>query len=180
MSRLPEDIDKMKFLLHMYLPNCQKLGHLPSSIAKLVHLTSLVLEETNISVVPKGFGGLSNLRLLRGFPVHVDDMDAGSSSSNSWCSLQELAPLSQLRDLTLDGLEKVPDCWMAEKAMISSKAHLSYLKLNHNNHQSASKHNTTVPCGDQVANEKQQQQQEEVLEKLCPWKNSVLQPSLRI
>jgi len=82
-SRLPEDIHKMKFLLHMYLPNCQKLGHLPSSITKLVHLTSLVLEETNISVVPKGFGGLSNLRLLHGFPVHVDDMDAGSSSSNS-------------------------------------------------------------------------------------------------
>ena len=116
-SRLPEDIDKMKFLLHIDLPNCKKLGHLPSSITKLVHLTSLALKGTNISAVPKGFGGLSNLRLLHGFPVHVDDKDAGN---NSWCSLQELAPLSQLRDLTLDGLEKVPACWMAEKAMISS------------------------------------------------------------
>ncbi|KAG2563770.1 putative disease resistance protein RGA3 [Panicum virgatum] len=167
-SRLPEDIHKMKFLLHIDLLNCKKLGHLPSSITKLVHLTSLVLNGTTISAVPKGFGGLSNLRSLVGFPVHVDDMDAGSSSSNSWCSLQELAPLSQLRDLTLDGLEKVPACWMAEKAMISSKAHLNYLELNYNSH-SASKHMTAEPRGDQEEdNEKQQQQQEEVLEKLCP------------
>ncbi|KAG2563230.1 hypothetical protein PVAP13_8KG325502 [Panicum virgatum] len=162
-SRLPEDIHKMKFLLHMDLLNCKKLGHLPSSITKLVHLTCLALDGTNISAVPKGFGGLSNLTLLQGFPIHVDDMDAGSSS---WCSLQELAPLSQLRDLILHGLEKVPACWMPEKAMISSKAHLNYLKLNYTNH-SASKHTTTEPCGDQEANEKQQQQ-EEVLEKLCP------------
>ena len=56
-SRLPEDIHKMKFLLHIDLPNCKKLGHLPSSITKLVHLTSLALEGTNISAVPKGFGG---------------------------------------------------------------------------------------------------------------------------
>jgi len=161
-SRLPEDIHKMKFLLHIYLRDCKKLGNLPSSITKLVHLTSLVLNGTTISAVPKGFGGLSNLRLLYGFPVHVDDMDAGSSN----CNLQELAPLSQLRSLIIDGLENVPACWMAEKAMISSKAHLNYLELNYNNH-SASKHTTTEPCGDQEANEKQQQQ-EEVLEKLCP------------
>jgi len=167
-SRLPEDIHKMKFLMHIDLFNCKKLGHLPRSITKLVHLTSLaLLEGTNISFVPKGFGDLSNLRSLQGFPVHVDNMDAGGGGgSSSWCSLQELAPLSQLRDLTLDGLEKVPACWMAEKAMISSKAHLTYLELNYNNH-SASKHATTEPCGDEEANEKQQLQQE-VLEKLCP------------
>jgi len=162
-SRLPVDIHKMKFLLHMYLLNCKKLGHLPSSITKLVHLTCLALDGTNISAVPKGFGGLSNLRLLHGFPVHVDDMDAGSSN----CNLQELAPLSQLRSLRIDGLENVPACWMAEKAMISSKAHLTYLDLNYNSH-SASKHTTAEPRGDQEeANEKQQLQQE-VLEKLCP------------
>jgi len=116
--------------------------------------------------MPKGFGGLSNLRLLQGFPVYVDDMDAGSSGS-SWCSLHELAPLSQLRELILVGLEKVSACWMAENAMISSKAHLNYLDLKYNNH-SASKHNTTEPCGDHPETNKKQQQQEEVLEKLCP------------
>ena len=91
-SRLPEDIHKMKFLMHIDLFNCKKLGHLPRIITKLVHLTSLaLLEGTNISFMPKGFGDLSNLRSLQGFPVYVDDMDAGSSGS-SWCSLHELAP----------------------------------------------------------------------------------------
>ncbi|OEL17578.1 putative disease resistance RPP13-like protein 1 [Dichanthelium oligosanthes] len=119
-SRLPDAIHKMRFLQYIVLLNCEKFAHLPSSIIKLVHLRSLYITGSNVSAVPKGFGGLTNLRLLNGFPIHVD-MDAGSSS---WCSLQELAPLSQLRKLTLFGLEKVPNSWMAEKAMISSKGHL--------------------------------------------------------
>jgi hypothetical protein len=44
----------------------------------------------------------------------VDDIDHASSATSSWCSLQELAPLSQLRKLTLHGLEKVPASKMAE------------------------------------------------------------------
>jgi len=84
-------------------------------------------------------------------------------ASNSWCSLQELEPLSQLRDLTLYGLEKVHDSWMAEKAMISSKRHLRYLELNY----SASGH--TIGTGGAEAEQQQQQSvTEEVLEKLCP------------
>ena len=92
-SRLPDDIHKMKFLLYIHLLGCKKLGHLPSKIIKLVHLRSLDTGSSNIGAVPKGFGGLTDLRSLYGFPVHVD-MDA----SNSWCSLQELEPLSQLTD----------------------------------------------------------------------------------
>ncbi|CAN6373779.1 unnamed protein product [Urochloa humidicola] len=84
-------------------------------------------------------------------------MDDHAGSSSRWCSLQELAPLSQLRNLTLHGLAKVPATWMAEKAMISSKVHLSYLELNYS---SASGY-TTTECGGGVI-------QEEVLEKLCP------------
>ncbi|XP_066342322.1 uncharacterized protein [Miscanthus floridulus] len=84
-------------------------------------------------------------------------------ASNSWCSLQELEPLSQLRDLTLYGLEKVQDSRMAEKAMISSKRHLGYLELNY----SASRH--TIATGGAEAEQQQQQSvTEEVLEKLFP------------
>jgi hypothetical protein len=116
-SRLPDDIHKMKFLSYISLKgNCKKLCYLPSSILKLVHIRYLCLEGSNVSVVPKGFGELTNLRRLYGFPVHVD-MDANSS----WCNLQELAPLSHLRELTLYGLEKVQDSRMAEMAMISKK-----------------------------------------------------------
>ncbi|CAD6255583.1 unnamed protein product [Miscanthus lutarioriparius] len=157
-SRLPDDIHKMKFLLYIYLLGCKKMGYLPSKIIKLVHLRSLDTTSSNISAAPKGFGELTNLRSLFSFPVHVD-MDA----SNSWCSLQELEHLSQLRDLTLYGLEKVQDSRMAEKAMISSKRHLGYLELNY----SASGH--TIGTGGGEAEQQQQQSvTEEVLEKLCP------------
>ncbi|XP_066342327.1 putative disease resistance RPP13-like protein 1 [Miscanthus floridulus] len=149
-SRLPDDIHEMKFLLYIYLLGCKKLGHLPSKIIKLVHLRSLDTSSSNIGAVPKGFGGLTNLRLLYGFPVQMD-MDA---SGSCWCSLQELAPLSQLRKLTLYGLEKVQDSRMAEKAMISSKRHLGYLELNY----SASGH--TIGTGGAEA---QQQQQHKVI-----------------
>ncbi|CAN6226878.1 unnamed protein product [Urochloa humidicola] len=155
-SRLPDDIQEMRFLQYINLFGCKKLSHLPSSIVKLVHLRSLDITGSNVSVVPKGFGGLTNLRMLEGFPVHVDDVDHAGSSSR-WCSLQELAPLSQLRNLTLYGLEKVPASWMAEKAMIiSSKVHLSYLVLNY----------SSAAGGGE--SEPQSVIEEEVLEKLCP------------
>ncbi|WVZ48924.1 hypothetical protein U9M48_000315 [Paspalum notatum var. saurae] len=128
-SKLPVDIHKMKFLQYLDIIDCQKLRHLPLTTIKLMHLRSLdITGSVNISTVPKGIGGLTNLRIFLGFPVHVD-MDAG----NAWCSLQELAPLSQLRELAVYGLEKVSASWMAEKAMISTKVHLSYLELNYNN-----------------------------------------------
>jgi hypothetical protein len=123
---------------------------------KLVHLRSLDITGSKVSVVPKGFGGLTNLRLLYGFPVYVDDIDHAGGSS--WCSLQELAPLSQLRKLMLHGLEKVPASWMAEKALISSKGQLSYLEFNYNS-----------AGGGEVEQQRQQSViQEEVLKKLCP------------
>jgi Leucine-rich repeat (LRR) protein len=155
-SRLPDDIHNIKFLQHILLPVCMKLDHLPSSMIKLVHLRSLVITGSNVSVVPKGFGGLTNLRLLYGFPVHMDKMN--HAGGGSWCSLQELAPLSQLRRLTLHGLEKVPTRWMAEKALISTKGHLSYLELNYN----------SVGVGEAEQQRHQSVIQEEVLKKLCP------------
>jgi hypothetical protein len=74
-------------------------------------------------------------------------MDA---SRSSWYSLQELAPLSQLRDLQLYGLEKVQDSQMAIKAMIRSKRRLGYLELNY----SASGH--TIRAGGAEAEQQQQ------------------------
>ncbi|CAL4991324.1 unnamed protein product [Urochloa decumbens] len=154
-SRLPHDISKMKFLRYITLVRCAKLGHLPSSIVKLLHLRSLDIRGSNIHTVPKGFGGLTNLRFLQGFPVHTD-MDG------VWCSLEELAPLSQLRDLTLEGLENVPASAMAEKVMISSKRYLSYLVLKCK----ASGH--VMGLGNEDEQQQKQSLIEEVLEKLCP------------
>ncbi|KAL6908016.1 hypothetical protein ACP4OV_002186 [Aristida adscensionis] len=123
-SRLPDDIDKMKFLQYISLLRCKKLDHLPSNIRKLTHLRCLDIRGSNVNVVPRGFGGLTNLRILFGFPVHVD-------KSGNWCSLSELEHLSHLRHLELVGLANVSGSTMAEKAMISTKGHLSYLELDY-------------------------------------------------
>jgi hypothetical protein len=157
-SRLPDSIHKLKFLQFIMLLNCKKLASLPSGIVKLVHLTYLDISGSNVSTIPKGFFGLTNLRSLYGFPIHVDDIDHSSGTTSSWCSLQELAPLSQLRQLTLHGLEKVPASCMAEKAFISSKGHLIYIEFNYSS-----------AGGGGVEQQRQQSViQEEVLEKLCP------------
>ncbi|WVZ48882.1 hypothetical protein U9M48_000277 [Paspalum notatum var. saurae] len=158
-SKLPVNIHKMKFLQYIDIIDCQKLRHLPLTTIKLMHLRSLdITGSVNIRAVPKGIGGLTNLRIFQGFPVHVD-MDAG----NAWCSLQELAHLSQLRKLTKYGLEKVSASWMAEKATISTKGHLNYLDLYYN---STAEH-TAGPRGE-AEQQQQQSVMEEVFEKLYP------------
>ncbi|KAK8448293.1 hypothetical protein SEVIR_8G259600v4 [Setaria viridis] len=153
-SRLPDDIDNMKFLQHIVLDRSVHLENLPRTIIQLVHLRTLDMYGLNV-VIPKEFGGLRNLRTLHGFRVHMD-MDGG------WCSLEEIGPLSKLRHLTLHGLENVSATTLAETARISSKEHLEYLEL----HWSSS---GCMELRDEI--EKQQQQKqvvEEVLEKLCP------------
>ena len=38
-----------------------------------MHLRTLIMYGLNdIVIIPKGFGGLTNLRILSGFPVHMD------------------------------------------------------------------------------------------------------------
>uniref|UniRef100_A0ACD5TGT5 Uncharacterized protein n=1 Tax=Avena sativa TaxID=4498 RepID=A0ACD5TGT5_AVESA len=99
-SRLPHDIHKMKFLEHIGVFNCMKLNKLPDSITKLGRLRYLYLDLTRVDVVPKGFGGLANLRSVYGFPAKM---------VGEWCTLEELEPLSHLRTLRIQGLENVPD-----------------------------------------------------------------------
>lgn len=152
-SRLPNDIDKMKFLQHIVLVICKKLSHLPASIIKLAHLRTLDITSSSVGVVPKGFGGLTNLRRLFGFPVHMD-MEGG------WCSLEEIAPLSELRRLMLDGLENVSPSSLAEKAMVYSKGNLNYMELNCNGRR-------LMELGDGEV-EQRQQTIEEVFDKLYP------------
>jgi Leucine-rich repeat (LRR) protein len=155
-SRLPEDIHMMKFLQHILLGGSTNLENLPSSIIKLVHLRTLVLEYSNANVViPQGFGGLTNLRMLLGFPVHTD-------TDGGWCSLEEIEPLSQLRKLSLHGLENVPPSSLAEnKAMVSRKEHLDYLQLKWSS-------SGWMELRDELVKQHRQHVVAKVLEKLCP------------
>ena len=131
---------------------------LPRSIVKLMHLRTLDIRGSNKNIViPKGFGQLTNLRTLKGFPVHMD-MDG----HRAWCSLEDIGPLNQLRQFTLHGLENVAATSLAEMAMvISSKEHLDYLELNWSS-------SGCVGSRDEMEKQQQQRAAEEVLEKLCP------------
>ncbi|TVU23252.1 hypothetical protein EJB05_25605, partial [Eragrostis curvula] len=155
-SRLPDGINKMKFLQYISLVECEKLDHLPSTIVKLQQLRFLNISGSNVTVVPKGFGGLTNLRGLYSFPVHMD-MDG----NGGWCNLEEIGPLSHLRSLGIKGLENVCAGSWAEKAMISSKRHLSYLVLE-------CRSSRYMGSRDELEKQQQQKATEEVFEKLCP------------
>ncbi|KAL6653894.1 hypothetical protein ACP70R_008818 [Stipagrostis hirtigluma subsp. patula] len=151
-SRLPDDIDKLRFLQHIGLENCRNFaGELPTNILKLQRLTSFKVHATKF-VVPKGFGGLTGLRTLSRFPVQVD---------GDWCSLQELGPLSELTRLEVRGLAAAPSSELAAKARIHDKAQLIVLVLMCYN-----------PPEDEISisDVKQEdcQRMEEVFDQLCP------------
>ncbi|XP_037443687.1 putative disease resistance RPP13-like protein 1 isoform X3 [Triticum dicoccoides] len=119
-SSLPENINTMKFLQHINLQGCESFEKLPDGIIKLEQLRYLNLNDTGINVIPWGFHGLINLRKLYGFPAHMD---------GDWCSLEELRPLSQLREIGLKGLENIAAPSFAAQARLGEKVHLTYLKL---------------------------------------------------
>ncbi|KAL6658414.1 hypothetical protein ACP70R_004000 [Stipagrostis hirtigluma subsp. patula] len=119
-SRLPENIVKLKFLQHINLGGCKSLVKLPNGIAELRQLRFLNIAGTSINNIPRGWGGLTNLRKLYGFPAHMD---------GDWCSLEELGPLSQLTVLEISGLERLSSSSFATKARLDKKARLSHLCL---------------------------------------------------
>ncbi|XP_066353731.1 disease resistance protein RGA2-like isoform X2 [Miscanthus floridulus] len=159
-SRLPSDIDRMKFLQHIEIVNCEKFVQLPGNIIKLRQPRSHDLVGSSVDVIPRGFGSLTNLRSLFGFPVHTDTDDM---KGQGWCSLGELVPLYQLRSLRLQGIEKVDASYLsaAEDMVIISKNHLSYLHLSCNNMSTETYANVSDL-------KKQQQLIEEVYEHLTP------------
>uniref|UniRef100_A0A0E0J7V2 Uncharacterized protein n=4 Tax=Oryza TaxID=4527 RepID=A0A0E0J7V2_ORYNI len=118
---LPDGIDKMKFLEFIGITRCEKIQQLPGSIIKLERLRCLNLMSSNIRSIPRGFGRLTSLRTLYSFPAQM----GSSSSKDEWCSLEELGPLSQLRDLHIKGLENVSASSSAAKAMLGAKKHLA-------------------------------------------------------
>ncbi|XP_037471775.1 putative disease resistance protein RGA3 [Triticum dicoccoides] len=149
-SRLPDDIHKMRFLQHIQLTNCTKLDKLPDSITKLAFLRCLDLRWSRVEVIPRGFGGLTGLRSLLGFPVKMD---------GEWCSLEELEALSHLRILSVQSLENVPGSSVAKRAQISNKENLEYLELNCYKGETDEVHQIGV---------EQQERIEAVYDELCP------------
>ncbi|XP_039823959.1 disease resistance protein RGA2-like isoform X2 [Panicum virgatum] len=155
-SRLPGSIGKMKFLEYISLRGCKSLVNLPNSIVTLQHLRFLNLGDTGISSIPKDFHGLTNLRILYGFPAHMD---------GDWCSIEELGPLCQLTELNISGLENVSSSSFAKKARIGDKVRLEYLFLECT---SRIEHDGQLVKDEEGIPEEQQQQIEEVFNELQP------------
>ncbi|XP_066341050.1 disease resistance protein RGA2-like [Miscanthus floridulus] len=149
-SRLPENIDMMQFLQFIDLSNCGSLTKLPCGIGMLRQLRYLSLVYSGINNIPRGFGSLTNLRILKGFPAHVE---------GDWCSLEELGPLNWLTSLDIRGLENVSSSSFAIKAWLGEKVCLSYLYLQ-----------CTSSSGGAHRLVKQEEQQhiEKVFDGLCP------------
>ncbi|XP_024310909.1 uncharacterized protein LOC100827806 isoform X2 [Brachypodium distachyon] len=118
-SALPENIGKMKLLQFIDLSECNNLVDLPNSIVKLSQLRYLNLP-SNGSIISRGFCGLTNMRILGGFPALVD---------GDWCSLDELGPLSHLRFLRLEQLENVSTASSAANVRLGEKIRLTKLLL---------------------------------------------------
>ncbi|TVU26658.1 hypothetical protein EJB05_29212, partial [Eragrostis curvula] len=147
-SKLPENIHKLKFLQYIEIAGCKSLAKLPGSIGKL--------QDLSIKSVPRDFGGLTSLRILDGFPVHMD---------GDWCSLEELGPLSKLIVLSIHGLGNVSSSTIARKTNLGEKVHLRKLLL-----LCTSKYGNNGPLfkkEDNISRERQQKI-EEVFAEFCP------------
>ncbi|KAK3137465.1 hypothetical protein QOZ80_5BG0452600 [Eleusine coracana subsp. coracana] len=95
------------------------------------------------------------MKIIKKCGVHID-------ADGSWCSLDELAPLSQLRYLTLYGLANVvANTSFAENADISNKENLTYFDLDCN-----SSRGRILSVDDEIVH--QQEAVKTVFEKLCP------------
>jgi len=123
---------------------------LPRGIGELRQLRYLGLLNSGINNIPRGFGSLTNLRILEGFPAHVE---------GDWCSLEELGPLNQLTRHTIHGLENVSSSSFAIKARLGEKVCISYLYLQ-----------CTSSSGGahRLVKQEEQQQIEKVFDELCP------------
>uniref|UniRef100_A0ACD5VCJ3 Uncharacterized protein n=1 Tax=Avena sativa TaxID=4498 RepID=A0ACD5VCJ3_AVESA len=152
-SVLPGNIGKMKLLQFLDLGGCKNLVNLPGSIVKLDQLRLLFL--ANISMIPRGFCSMTNMRKLLGFPAHMD---------GDWCSLGELGPLSQLRFLSITKLENVSSASFAANARLADKGHLTELLLSCT---SRLGNDSLVKEIDGVS-EEEQQRLEKVFDELCP------------
>ncbi|XP_047053743.1 putative disease resistance protein RGA1 [Lolium rigidum] len=122
--RLPESIYEMKFLQHISVEDCEGFVKLPGSIVKIQELRHLNIDGTHVNRIPSGFRALTNLVAIYGFPSYTD---------GDWCSLEELGPLFQLRELGLKGLENVSATSSVAKARLGAKAQLTRLVLECNN-----------------------------------------------
>jgi hypothetical protein len=150
-SCLPECISSLINLQILNLQSCKALHILPLAITQLKNLRRLGLDGTPINQVPKGISRLEFLNNLEGFPVGGGS-DNGKTQ-DGW-KMEEVAHLSQLRQLEMIKLEKATP--YRTDSLLTDKKHLKVLNL------SCTKHTDEPYSEDDVSNI------EKVFEQLIP------------
>ncbi|KAM0896119.1 hypothetical protein ACQ4PT_023383 [Festuca glaucescens] len=125
-SCLPESIGCLINLQILNLQGCKALHSLPLAIIQLCNLRRLGLTNTPINQVPKGIGRLEFLNDLEGFPLGGGG-DNGKTQ-DGW-KLEELAHLSQLRQLDMIKLESAAPYSYSRDSLLTDKKHLKVLNL---------------------------------------------------
>jgi NB-ARC domain len=119
-AMLPNAIGKLKNLEFLGLGGCQNLRQIPHSVVNLVKLRLLNLYRTEVKGISVGLRKLSNLVELQGFKPHGNNIEVFSS-------LDELAPLLELRNLVFENMKTVSNSTMARLANLNRKLHLKHL-----------------------------------------------------
>lgn len=128
LKKLPESVCELCNLQTLNLTWCDSLKELPCGIGEVINLRHLENEQTDLSSMPKGIGGLTNLQTLRVFVA----MDGGINSKVS--SLGDLRNLMHLRGhLKISGLGVVSDVTGAKEAELQNKTGLRSLILDFTN-----------------------------------------------
>ncbi|EAZ40860.1 hypothetical protein OsJ_25341 [Oryza sativa Japonica Group] len=123
---LPEAIGSLQSLQILNLQGCESLRRLPLATTQLCNLRRLGLAGTPINLVPKGIGRLKFLNDLEGFPIGGGNDN--TKIQDGW-NLEELAHLSQLRQLGMIKLERATPCSSRDPFLLTEKKHLKVLNL---------------------------------------------------
>nr|XP_029122806.1 putative disease resistance RPP13-like protein 1 [Elaeis guineensis] len=142
MSELPNTIGTLRSLQFLGLAECTMLRILSDAILELRNLRVLDVDGTQLEGMPKGIGKLQHLNRLVGFRVNSSTNNADISGAEggerqngrqrspaSWCNLEELKSLTQLKFLAVQNLESISSIDEAERAELSSKSRLDDLRL---------------------------------------------------
>ncbi|KAF3325241.1 disease resistance RPP13-like protein 1 [Carex littledalei] len=150
--KIPNSIGNLRNLVYFSCKGCEELSHVPPSIGNLQELRCLGFENTNVEAIPMELNNLEKLSHLFGFVPYKNSLEGFSS-------LDGLELLSKLIELWLEGLERVSDRNIAERANLRSKNQLLELYLEY----------TSLSSEEQLSQTDEKKiSTEDVLNELCP------------
>ncbi|XP_038974466.1 putative disease resistance protein RGA1 [Phoenix dactylifera] len=138
---IPESIGNLRNLQFLILMDCKYLRNLPCGVLRLINLKILVVKGAPLDGIPIGIGRLRQLHTLKGFVVNgsegcrsgvgedVREQEHKRYQHGSFCTLEELKSLSQLRCISMVKLERASDKAEAKAAALQAKPHLTTLFL---------------------------------------------------